>query len=165
MSVVVPVFKQGLWQIPHLPEEAPAELQGHLTPEDYQYVKGELEQLVQGGARARRSSLTRGIAFGSVFLSTFAVFMVIGFLQTGLNGLLWFGLAALFGFTGVPFAYGALYAATLPLSRSRGPFEYDFGGVHSRYPSIQWQCVECLDEESKARVTVFQATFVDAADP
>eukprot|EP00439_Symbiodinium_sp_Y106_P063233 s3116_g9.t1 len=127
-------------------------------------VKGELEQLVQGGARTRRTALTRGIALGLLFLSPFVVF-ILGFLETGLNGLPWFGLAALLGFCGVPWGYHALYAATVPLSRAQGPIDLNFGGLHSRYPNIHWQCVECLDEESKATVTVFQATFVDAADP
>lgn len=40
MSVLVPILKQGLWQRPHVPEEVPEELQGHLSQEDYQQVAG-----------------------------------------------------------------------------------------------------------------------------
>lgn len=36
--VLVPILQQGLWQKPHVPEDMPQELQGHLSQEDYQQV-------------------------------------------------------------------------------------------------------------------------------
>eukprot|EP00913_Durusdinium_trenchii_P004477 g4156.t1 len=76
MSVLVPILKQGLWQRPHVPEEVPEELQGHLSQEDYQQVKGELDQLVQRAAKARRFALIRGLVLFLVFLAAAIPFMV-----------------------------------------------------------------------------------------
>lgn len=38
--VTVPILDQGLWQTPHLPVKMPEGLQGHLSLEDYEQVKG-----------------------------------------------------------------------------------------------------------------------------
>ncbi|CAK9006446.1 unnamed protein product [Durusdinium trenchii] len=169
MSVLVPILKQGLWQRPHVPEEVPEELQGHLSQEDYQQVKGELDQLVQRAAKARRFALIRGLVLFLVFLAAAIPFMVFGALGTVLDSVMNFRLfviSAAFGFCSIPCAFSAYHAATVPLSRCKGPTNMPnstFNQLHRQYPGIHWQYLEGTEsDESNVVVAAFQATLVAA---
>eukprot|EP00434_Breviolum_minutum_P027378 symbB.v1.2.024204.t2/scaffold2244.1/size113925/3 len=131
----------GLWQTPHLPVKMPEGLQGHLSLEDYEQVKGTLEEQLRKNANVRRSSLLKYFPLFVIFAFGFLVLFVLGF-TTSFPTSLWLFLGG--GVVGlcctVPFGVAVLHAVTVPLSRCAWP---DFGSetfdkLHRQYPTLRW---------------------------
>lgn len=111
----------------------------------------------------------RGLVLFLVFLAAAIPFMVFGALGTVLDSVMNFRLfviSAAFGFCSIPCAFSAYHAATVPLSRCKGPTNMPnstFNQLHRQYPGIHWQYLEGTEsDESNVVVAAFQATLVAA---